>query len=494
MTAETDAQTSAIAIDDALNAFFEPIANFASGIIFYAEPFSGYNIEIILLWLVAAALFFTIYLGFINVRFFAHAIDILRGKYDKVSGDGEINRFQALTTSLSGTIGLGNIAGVAVAISVGGPGAVVWMMLMGFFSMTTKFVEVALGVKYRHRVKKGERETFSGGPMYYLRDAINNRNVPFLGSFLAAFFAIACVLGTLGAGPIFQTNQAYQQLVGVTGGESSFFADKAWLFGLCMVFLVGIVIIGGIKSIARVAERVVPIMGGVYLLAALVVVGIHYADVPAAIATIFKEAFAPEAGLGGLLGALLMGVRRAAFSNEAGFGTASIAHSSAQTDSHVQQGFVGMLGPFIDTVVVCTCTALVIVVTGAYTEGNGIEGVELTSRAFADGISWFPYILVLTVFLFAYSTMISWSYYGVKAFTYLFGETKLTDSMMKIIYLAFILVGASASLDSVVLFTDSMVFAMAIPNLIGMYVLSREIKFDVRKYVQDVGIKSKNES
>ena len=476
-------------IDDILNNIFEPVSSFVSGIIFYAEPLSGYNVELILLWLVAAALFFTVYLGFINVKLFKHAIEVLRGKHDKGINEGEINRFQSLTTSLSGTIGLGNIAGVAVAISVGGPGAMVWMMLMGFFSMSTKFAEVMLGVKYRHRVTKGNRETFSGGPMYYLRDAMNNRNIPFLGTFLSTLFAVFCVVGTIGAGPIFQTNQAYQQLVNVTGGDGSFFADKAWLFGLIMVIAVGVVIIGGIKSIARVAEKIVPIMGGIYVLAAIIVIGIHFANIPAALGIIFTEAFTPEAGLGGLLGALLMGVRRAAFSNEAGFGTAAIAHSSAQTDDPVKQGLVGMLGPFIDTVLVCTVTALVIVVTGAYVDSNGIEGVELTSRAFAAGISWFPYVLALTVFLFAYSTMISWSYYGVKAFTFLFGETQLTDRIMKIVYLAFILVGASASLGQVIAFTDSMVFAMAIPNLIGMYILAKEIKRDVKKYAESIEIK-----
>lgn len=475
-----------MSIDNILNDGFKPISEAAAAVVFYDVPFFGYDLKLILVWLMAAGLFFTFYLGFINVRYFGHAIDILRGKHDKEGTDGEINRFQALATSLSGTIGLGNIAGVAVAISVGGPGATIWMIAMGFFSMSTKFTEVMLGVKYRHHGNKDNVSSISGGPMYYLRDAFANRNIPYLGRFMAGFFALACVFGTIGAGPLFQTNQAYQQVLNISGGDASFFADKAWLFGLIMAVLVGAVIVGGIKSIAVTASRIVPLMGIVYLVAAMIVIMIHYTSIPEAVMTIVEDAFSLEAGLGGILGGVLMGVQRAAFSNEAGFGTAAIAHSSAKTDEPVTQGLVGMLGPFVDTVVVCTSTALVIVITGAYLGGDGMEGVALTSRAFADGISWFPYVLAVVVFLFAYSTMISWSYYGVKGFTYLFGESKFTDIFIKLILLAFVVVGASADLSSVILFTDAMVFAMAVPNLIGMYLLAKEVKFDLRKYTQSI--------
>ena len=320
--------------------------------------------------------------------------------------------------------------------------------------------------------------------MYYLEDAFARFKIPHLGRIMGTIFAVSLFFGVLGAGSLFQTNQAYQQLLTVTGDEASFFADKAWLFGIIMMIAVGLVIIGGIKSIAAVAARIVPLMGVIYVGAGCVVIGIHYAEIPAALAAIFESALYPQAGLGGVLGALLMGVQRASFSNEAGFGTAAVAHSAAKTDDPVSQGMVGMLGPFIDTMVICMVTALVIVVSGTYTSGGGMEGVELTSRAFASGIPWFPYVLFAVVFMFAYSTLISWSYYGVKAFTYLFGNSMTLETVYKLIFLAFIIVGASANLSSVILFTDSMVFLMTIPNIIGLYLLAPEIKKDVKAYIQ----------
>jgi len=304
------------------------------------------------------------------------------------------------------------------------------------------------------------------------------------GKILGAVFAVSMFLGVFGAASLFQTNQVYGQLLNITGGEASFFADKAWLFGLIMVFLVSLVIIGGIKSIAAVASRIVPVMGFVYLAAGLVVIAIHYTQIPEALVSIVQSALIPEAGLGAVLGALLMGVQRATFSNESGFGTASIAHSAAKTDSHVSQGMVAMLGPFIDTMVICMVTALVIIISGAHLTGNGMEGVELTSRAFASGLPWFPYVLFLVVFMFAYSTLISWSYYGVKACTYLFGSSNTVEMIFKVVFCAFIVVGASANLSSVILFTDAMVFLMTIPNVIALYLLAPEIKRDLKEYTQ----------
>ncbi len=475
-------------IDAKIDAFVQPFSEAIASVVFYSVPFiGGQDVKVILIWLVLAALFFTLYLGFINIRFFKHAIELVCGKHDKPGeSDGQISRFQALTTSLSGTVGLGNIAGVAVAVSVGGPGAALWMVVMGFFGMSTKFAEVMMGVKYRQHPDPSDPEKISGGPMYYIRDAFDNRNIPHVGRIMASVFAVCCIFGTLGAASLFQTNQAYQQVLNVTGGAESFFADKGWLFGLGMAILVGLVIIGGIKSIAAVASKIVPIMGVVYLLAGLTVIGLHADQVPQAFVTIFESAFGVQAGIGGLMGALLMGVQRASFSNESGFGTAAIAHSAAKTNEPVSQGFVGMLGPFIDTIVICLVTALVITVTGAYESGSGMEGVELTSRAFAAGISWFPLVLCLTVFLFAYSTMIAWSYYGVKSFTYLFGEYEWVGNIFKVIFLLFIVVGASSSLDSVILFTDAGVFAMTIPNIIGLYLLAPEIKRDVREYIAKI--------
>lgn len=471
-------------IDKLIDSSIEPIANAVASVIFYSVQLFDLEIKFILFWLVIAAIFFTFYLGFINVRYFTHAIDVLRGKFD--TGDcncGEISRFQALMTSLSATIGLGNIAGVAVAISLGGPGAAFWMAVMGIFSMSTKFVEVALGVKYRQYALDDNCKVISGGPMYYLRAAFEQLHHPRMGKFMAGLFAICCIGGTIGAGGLFQANQAYQQAVVVTGGDASFLADKGWLFGLFMAVLVGLVIIGGIQWIAAVAGRVVPIMTILYITAGIVVMGVHYQAIPEAIEKIFEMALYPQAGIGALLGALLMGVQRAVFSNEAGLGSSAIAHSAVKTDVPVSQGMVAMLGPFIDTVIICMVTALVIVISGAYADGSGIEGVELTSRAFASGISWFPYILSLTVFLFAYSTMISWSYYGLICTTYLFGEHKAVEIIYKFLFCLFIVVGASAQLSNIILFTDAMVFAMAVPNIIGLYILAPEIKRDLKEYL-----------
>ncbi len=475
-------------IDKAIDEAFEPIANVVASFIFYSVSVLGLEIKLILVWLVVAALFFTGYFSFINFRGFAHGIDLLRGKHDDPSKEGEISRFEALMTSLSATVGLGNIAGVAVAISVGGPGAAFWMAVMGLFGMSTKFVEVTLGIKYRQHGSKRYPEVISGGPMYYLRHAFEQFQQPGWGRFMAGLFAVCCIGGTIGAGGLFQANQAYHQAFVVTGGEAGILADKGWLFGLFMAVLVGVVIIGGIQWIAAVASRIVPAMAIIYIAAGIVVIGMYYESIPAAMHTILKMALYPEAGLGALMGALLMGVQRASFSNEAGLGSSAIAHSAVKTDSPVSQGLVAMLGPFIDTVVICMVTALVIVISGAYVEGVGMEGVALTSRAFSAGISWFPYVLSITVFLFAFSTMISWSYYGLKCVTYLFGERDVVEHIYKLIFCLFIIVGASAELSSIILFTDAMVLAMAIPNIIGLYLLAPEVKRDLVVYLQRIKV------
>jgi alanine or glycine:cation symporter, AGCS family len=471
-------------IDKIIDAAFEPVSSAVASIVFYSLTIMGLDVSLILVWLVVAALFFTIYFGFVNFRYFGHAIDLLRGKHDNKEADGEINRFQGLMTSLSGTVGLGNIAGVAVAISIGGPGATLWMAVMGLFAMSTKFAEVTLGVKYRQHGSKRHPERISGGPMYYLRSVFERHGKRRLGRFMAGLFAVCCIGGTLGAGSLFQVNQAYHQALIVTGGDASFLANKGWLFGLLTAFLVGLVILGGIQWIAAVASRIVPVMAIIYIFAGVIVIGIHYDNIFSALQQILEMALYPQAGLGALMGALLVGVQRASFSNEAGVGSSAIAHSAVKTDKPVSQGLVGMLGPFIDTVIICMITALVIVISGTYVEGNGMEGIALTSRAFASGISWFPYVLSITVFLFAYSTMISWSYYGLKCTTYLFGEDDKVEAVYKILYCSFIVIGASAELSNIILFTDSMVLAMAIPNIIGLYLLAPEIRVDLRVYVQ----------
>lgn len=477
----------AMGIDDQIDAAFGPVSEAAAGFIFYSVDIFGQSVPLVLIWLVCASLFFTLYFGFANIRYFKHAIDLLREptKMKTKDKEGEISRFQALSTSVSGTVGLGNIAGVAVAISVGGPGAMIWMMLMGLFGMSTKFVEISLAVKYRHTTKEGH---YSGGPMYYLRDGFGSMGKKKLGWAFGAFFSVCCIGGALGGGNMFQVNQAFQQFVNVTGGEASFMADKGWLFGLIVAVLVAAVIIGGIKSIAKTAEKIVPFMAVLYVAASLIVIGMNFAAIPEAFEIIFKSAFGLDAAAGGFLGAviaMIQGVRRAAFSNEAGLGSASIAHAAVKTDSHVSQGIVGMLEPFIDTVVICTMTALVIVVSGVYVDSTGMEGVDLTSRAFGEHLSFFPYILALSVILFAFSTMIAWSYYGLKAFTYIFGETPQTEIIFKVIYCLFVVVGGAATMNNIINFMDAAIFAMTIPNIIGLYILAPKLKKDFKAYIAE---------
>ena len=378
---------------------------------------------------------------FINVRGFKHAIGLVKGDYDDPNDKGEVSHFQALTTALSATVGLGNIAGVAIAISVGGPGATFWMIVAGLLGMSTKFVECTLGVKYR---KLDENGKFSGGPMYYLRDGLAKYNMARFGKFLAILFAILCVGGSFGGGiNMFQANQAYAQLA----GQFPALCRNGPMFGLILAILVGTVIIGGIKSIANVTEKIVPFMALLYVGTALIIILMNITEVGSVFALIIKGAFAPDAALGGVIGVLIQGFRRAAFSNEAGIGSASIAHSAAKTNEPVSEGIVALLEPFIDTVVICTMTALVIIFTGMYNV-PGLEGAQMTSNAFGSVFSWFPYLLVIAIFLFALSTMISWSYYGLKAWEFLFGKNKVSEYVYKIIFLLFIIVGSSVKLSS----------------------------------------------
>ncbi|KXF83230.1 alanine/glycine:cation symporter family protein [Enterovibrio coralii] len=473
---------SAEGIDEAINEIVAPIVNPFVGMIFSTIPLPFVDAEApwIVLWLVVAAVIFTLYLGFINFRGFAHAIRLVKGDYTDPNEPGEVSHFQALATALSGTVGLGNIAGVAVAISIGGPGATFWMILAGLLGMSTKFVECALGVKYRNTNPDG---SVSGGPMYYLSKGLKKLGNPAFGRTLAVLFSVCAVGGALGGGNMFQANQAFKQVVGVTGGDMSFFADKGWLFGLIMAVIVGVVIIGGIKSIAKVTEKVVPFMAIVYVGAALVIILLNIGQVGDAFAAIFNGAFTGEGVAGGVIGAMIQGFKRAAFSNEAGVGSAAIAHSAVKTKEHMSEGFVSLLEPFIDTVVICTMTALVIIITGQLYDGQELTGVALTSAAFESAISWFPYVLAIAVVLFAFSTMISWSYYGLKAWTYLFGESIRAELTFKLMFCVFVVIGASMNLGPVIDFSDAMIFAMALINIIGLYRLVPEIKADMNDYL-----------
>ena len=433
-----------------------------------------------MLWLVIAAFFFTFYFGFINLRAMKHSFRLLRGDYTPPDAAGEVTHFQALATALSGTVGLGNIAGVALAVSLGGPGATFWMILAGLLGMSTKFVECTLGVKYRNEYPDG---TVSGGPMYYLSKGIASEypNLVVLGKGLAVVFAVFCIGGTLG-GTMFQTNQAFSQLLNVTGGGASPLEGYGWLFGIVVALLVGMVIIGGIRSIARVTEKLVPVMGVTYVFAGLLIIGINIEQLPAAFSAIVTGAFQPEGVYGGFVGVLIMGLRRAAFSNEAGIGSSAIAHSAVRTDKPVTEGLVALYEPFIDTVVVCTITALVIIITGSIVTSGEVEGVALTSRAFASVFDWFPQVLLVAVLLFAFSTVISWSYYGLKAFTYLLGEGRDRELAFKASVLLATALGSSINLVSVMDFADAMILAMALPNLVGVYLLAPVVKREFKAY------------
>jgi AGCS family alanine or glycine:cation symporter len=472
-------------IDNRIDQAVKPYADAVSGFIFSSFPVAGVQIPFVLVWLIFAATFFTFYFRFVNLRAMKHGFQLVRGDYNNPAAAGEVTHFQALATALSGTVGLGNIAGVAVAVSLGGPGATFWMIMAGFLGMSSKFVECTLGVRYRNEYADG---SVSGGPMYYLSKGLAERSekLRFLGRALAVMFAVFCIGGSFGGGNMFQANQSFKQVVAVTGGDASWLADKGWLFGLVIAILVGLVIIGGIQGIARVTSKIVPFMAILYVSAGLIIIFTNIAALPETIVSIFDGAFTAAGVTGGVVGVLFQGFKRAAFSNEAGVGSAAIAHSAVKTGRPVTEGFVALYEPFVDTVVVCTITALVIAITGTWDPSvDPSQGVALTSAAFESEISWFPWVLTVAVVLFAFSTMISWSYYGLKAWTYLLGESRVTDTVYKLLFLAFVVIGSSMQLGSVIDFSDAMIFAMAFPNIIGIYFLLPVVKREMDEYWAD---------
>jgi len=470
----------AATLSEKIDGFFKPIVDdYLIPVIFW-DPIKamgfdvGADVPIVVVWLIFGAIYFTLKMKFINFRGFKHAIELVKGDYDDPNDKGEVSHFQALTTALSATVGLGNIAGVAIAISIGGPGATFWMIVAGLLGMSAKFVECTLGVKYRKLDENGE---VSGGPMYYLRDGLAKYKMAGFGKVLAVLFAILCIGGSFGGGNMFQANQAYAQVA----GQFPALAGNGPMFGLILAILVGTVIIGGIKSIANVTEKIVPFMAALYVGTALIIILLNITEVGNVFVLIFKGAFAPAAGLGGIIGVLIQGFRRAAFSNEAGVGSASIAHAAAKTNEPVSEGIVSLLEPFIDTVVICTMTALVLIITGFH-DVQGVEGAQMTSQAFGSVFSWFPYLLVIAIFLFAFSTMISWSYYGLKSWTFLFGKSKASEYSYKLLFLIFIVIGSSVQLGAVLDFSDMMILAMAFPNIVGLLILSKEVRFDLDTY------------
>lgn len=453
-------------INDAFGFLVEKLAP----ILFYQI----YGFPLITLVLMFGGLVFTFYFNFINIRGFKHSIDIIKGKYDNPNDTGQISHFQALTSALSATIGLGNIAGVAVAVSLGGPGAVFWMVFIAFFSMSAKFVSATLGQLYRKIEDDG---SVSGGPMYYLNYGLTEKGYGTLGKILAAIYAIFIIGGAFGGGNMFQANQSYElfgKLIGLPN----------YLYGMILAILVGIVIIGGIKRIGETTEKIVPLMVVLYVGASLFVILTNLEKLPFVLSSIFNQAFAPDAAYGGFIGALVTGVKRAVFSNEGGVGSASIAHSAAKTDEPVREGIVAMIGPFIDTIIVCFMTASVILITAdanpLYKVGGGINGAELTSAAFGTTISWFPYILSIVVFLFSFSTMISWYYYGDKGWKYLFGSSSI--KVYQGMYLSCIVLGSIASLGNVIDFSDMMILSCGFPNIIGCLFLLPLLKDKLNEY------------
>jgi alanine or glycine:cation symporter, AGCS family len=470
-------------IDERISDAMNPVSEAIEGVVFFSLPVvNDVELPLIVLWLVTAGAFFTVYLGFLNLRGPKHALDLVRGRYSKPDDAGEVTHFQALATAVSGTVGLGNIAGVAVAITLGGPGATVWMIIAGFLGMSSKMAECTLGVKYRTERPDG---TVSGGPMYYLERGIAEvTGRARTGKVLAVLFSLSCIGGAIGAGNMFQANQATDQIVAVTGGVDSPIAGLRWVVGLLFALAVGAVILGGIRSIARVTEKLVPLMAAIYLLAAVVVIGSNLTAVPAAFREIITQAFAFDSVTGGIIGALIVGFQRAAFSNEAGIGSAAIAHSAVRTEHPSTEGHVALLEPFIDTVVICTMTALIIVISGAYLDEAASElgGVALTSAAFATVLPWFPNVLAVAVIAFAFSTMLTWAYYGMKSTGYIFNDSETAETVFKLVFCIFVIVGASLSLGPVIGISDSMLFLMAIPNVLGLYILARMIKREILGY------------
>jgi AGCS family alanine or glycine:cation symporter len=441
----------------------------------YLQTGKAGGAPLVVLWLLFGALFFTLRMGFINFRAFRHAVKLTKGDYDDPSHPGEVSHFQALSSALSATVGLGNIAGVAIAVMIGGPGAIFWLIVAGLLGMSSKFSECSLGMLYRKHLPDG---TVSGGPMHYLKDGLAELGLKPLGAVLAVIFAIMCIGGSFGGGCAFQIGQS----LGAIKRQVPFFEAYPWVYGLIMAFLTGIVIIGGIRRIAAVAEKIVPFMCGLYVLACLVIIFTNYDRILPGLMTILSGAFQPHAAYGGFLGVLVTGIQRASFSNEAGVGSASIAHSAAKTDIPIREGLVALLEPFIDTVVVCTMTGLVIVITGVYDQGNPAfadyiidrDGAGLTSAAFETEVRWFPWLLLATVVLFAYSTVISWSYYGERCATRLLGPR--ASLPYKVLFLVFVVLGSIVTRGNILNFSDLMILSMAFPNILGVILLSGKVK------------------
>lgn len=470
-------QLLARAIDETINERVAPVSDFVEGIVFFAVPIGGVDVPLIIVWLAAAALFFTFYLRLQPITGFGKSLGIIRGRFTRKTDPGEVSSFQALATELSGTVGLGNIAGVALAVSLGGPGAALWIIIFGLFSMSVKMVEATLGVKYRTIHADG---SISGGPMYFLRDGLADIGRPGLGRFLAIFYCLATLGGMLGAA-LFQSNQSTAILVDATGGADSFFADKLWLVGSVIALLVGIVVIGGIRRVATWTSRITPLMAILYFVCVIVIIVVHAPEVPHAIGLIVTGAFTGPGVAGGAVGVAIIGIQRALFSNAAGVGTAAMAHSASKTTKPASEGYVAMWEPLIDSVIVCSLTALAITVTGRYETGAS-DGIELTAEAFRAVTAWFPLLLTVAAVLFAFSTMLAYCYYGQKTLGFMTGDSALAERIFQVVWVIFIVIGASASFDAIMSLADSVFFLMAVPNLLGIYFLAKVVRLEILRY------------
>jgi len=462
-----------------INLFFEKILFFD---IFFGK-IEGVSFPFVVAWLIAGGAYLTVKMGFINLRMLPHSLDIVRGKYHTKDDKGLITPFESLTTALSATVGIGNIAAVSIAISLGGAGAAFWMIVAGFLGMTLKFTEVTLSIKYRKFLPDG---SILGGAMEYLRDGLATKNMATLGRYLAYIYATFLILGSVGAGNTFQVSQS----LGVVKNEIPFFQDYPYIFGIILASITGLVIIGGIKRIAHVAEVIVPFMVVFYILMVFWVLYVHFDRIDDAFLLIIQEAFNPKAVEGGLLGAMVQGFQRAVFSNEAGLGSAAIAHAPAKVKYPIRQGLVSLYEPFVDTVIVCTMTALVVIITGVYLGGTPLldeaiannAGAVITSSGFGSVVGWFPDVLGFAIFLFAFSTMISWSYYGERAWVYLFGVKY--SIVFKVIFLIFIVIATIADTKLMVDFSSILFLALALPNIFGLIILSDDVKRDLREYIR----------
>ncbi|MCT1657139.1 alanine:cation symporter family protein [Brevibacterium luteolum] len=488
------ADQSGSSVDQFIDGLFAPFAEWLSFIVFFEIPIFGVGLPLIVVWLMVGAIFLTVFLRFQPITGLGHSLKVIRGKFTRKTDPGEVSSFQALATELSGTVGLGNIAGVAVAITIGGPGAALWIIIFGLLAMSMKMAEATLGVKYRQITGDGKT---SGGPMYYLREGLAEVGWPRLGKFLAVFYALTTLIGVFGAGNLFQANQVAAIIVDSTGGDSSFLADKLWLIGLVMALVAGFVIIGGIKKIAEWTSAITPAMAILYTACVLIILAMNITNIPHAFWLMIEGAFTGEGVAGGIVGVAIVGIQRALFSNVGGVGTAGMAHAAVKTDEPATEGFTAMWEPLVDSVIICTLTALAIITTGLYQadagDGSTGAGVALTSQAFATVSAWFPYLLTVAVVLFGFSTVLSYAYYGQKALGYLTKNSVVAEKIFQFVWVAAVVVGSAVSLDSVVAFSDATLFLMAVPNLLGLYFLSKIVRMEIIRHKTKVAVGTMSE-